>query len=363
MRICPRCTYPLEHIQDPARGATLDHCRRCKGSFLEPGEAGKAFGDLIEPSTWLSHPNTIDLGPSKLLSPIDRKPMHAYVVASDSAAVEVDVCETSRGLWLDAEEGRKLLKIMLENQKKDPQTQPDTEEPGILSYIFQLLTSFPLEVYNPVKRHPVALYSLFGLIVACFIGQTWYVYGEPAMAAFSLYQHVGSVPSEIVHGSRLWGLLTYAFFHGGLMHIFGNLYFLYTFGDNVEDTLGSRRFLLIFFASSIAGALLHIAFFPSSSIPLVGASGAISGLMGAYLILFPEVDVWLVLFFIRFRLNVTFYFLFWIGYQLVMAWITTTKTGAGVAWLAHIGGFGVGVLLGFLMKNASPAVRLRQSAT
>lgn len=361
MRICPRCTYPLEHIQDPARGATLDHCRRCKGSFLEPGQAGKAFGELIEPTSWLSHSSTLDLGPSKLLSPIDRQPMHAYVVSSGSAAVEVDVCNTSRGLWLDAEEGRKLLKIMTENQKNKDKEHPDVQEPGILSYIFQLLTSFPLEVYNPVRKHPVALYTIFGLIVACFVGQLWYLYGDQPTTALYFFNQVGSVPAQIMHGSQLWGLITYAFFHGGLMHIFGNLYFLYTFGDNVEDTLGPTKFLLIFFISSVVGGLLHCAFFPSSSMPLVGASGAISGLMGAYLLLFPEVEVWIVFFFVRFRLNITVYFLFWIGYQILMAWVGFQKTGGGVAWLAHIGGFGAGVLLGVLWRNSSAAVRLRQA--
>lgn len=355
MRTCPRCTFPLKVVQDPANQVELDHCQRCGGNFLEPGDASKAFGKFAEPGVWLAHKNTMHLGPSKLLSPVDQKPMEAYVVASDNGAVEVDLCTTSKGLWLDGKEGKKLLKIMRDNQKKSKDAPPEEEEPGILSLIFQILTGLPIEAYNPVKKPPIALYTIGGIILVCFVIQ---LLVDPSFSSMPFFAKVGSVPSDVLQGSKIWGLITYAFFHGGYAHLLGNLYFYHVFGDNVEDTMGPSNFLLVFFLSSVAGALLHVAFFPNSTIPLVGASGAISGLMGAYLVLFPNVDVWWVFIFYRIRIPVMVYLLFWIGYQVVMV---IFNKGGGVAWLAHIGGFAAGVLLGFLLRKSSPAVQLQKA--
>lgn len=355
MRICPRCTFPLKVVQDPTNKVELDHCSRCGGNFLEPGDAGKTFGNMAEPGVWLAHKNTMHLGPSKLLSPVNQEPMEAYIVASDSNAVEVDYCKASKGLWLDGKEGQKLVKIMQENNRKSEDEPPTEDEPGLLSYLFQLLTGLPIEAYNPVKKPPIALYTIGGVILACFLLQ---LFIDPKFSSMSFFSKVGSVPSEIVHGSKIWGLITYAFFHGGFAHILGNLYFFHVFGDNVEDTMGSTNFVLIFFITSALGALAHIVFFPQSSIPLVGASGAISGLMGAYLVLFPNVDVWWVFIVYRMRVPVMVYLLFWIGYQVVMAVIS--KGGGGVAFLAHIGGFAGGLLLGFLLRKSSPVVQLQQ---
>ncbi len=353
MRTCPRCTYPLTVVTHPENHAELDHCSRCGGSFLLPGDLTEAFGPLADPELWTSDDRTIDLGPSKLRSPIDSNPMHAYVVSSKTAAVELDICQTSGGIWLDALEGEKLIQIMRDNEQNEEA--PSEEEPGVLSYLFQILTGFPVEAYNPVRQPAVTVYSLIGLIALCFGVQLYMIHAGTSTSTF--FSLVGSVPSQVIDGSQLWGLVTYAFFHGGWMHIFGNLYFLYVFGDNVEDTLGIPKFLLIFFLSSIAGALLHTAFFPGSTVPLVGASGAISGLMGAYLVLFPEVKVWMVVLrFVRFKLSMLYYLLFWLGLQVFMAF----HGGKGVAWMAHIGGFAVGILFGFLFRNSSRVIQLRE---
>jgi len=127
-------------------------------------------------------------------------------------------------------------------------------------------------------------------------------------------------------------VLTSMFLHGGWMHLIGNMWFLYIFGDNVEDRYGHARYLMMYLASGIAAAALHIISTPASPIPTVGASGAIGGVMGAYLFLYPHARVMTVI-------------------QIVSGLADHMGTG-GVAWWAHVGGFGTGLGLTFLMQSA-----------
>jgi membrane associated rhomboid family serine protease len=343
-------------IYDREKQVELDHCQRCKGIFLEPGEATKALTKNCEPSVWLAHKSTMHLGKSKLICPVDGEKMDAYIAASEHKAIEIDYCHSCKGLWLDASEGKKLPKITRENQLNDEE-QAKHEEPGILSYLFQLLTRFPVEGYNPVRSYTYALYTIIATIVVCFIVQIAY-FSNHGLQEIDLYRAVGIIPKQVLAGEQIWTMFSHIFFHAGIMHLLGNLYFLYVFGDNIEDTMGSTKFLLIFFASAFLGAALHLALYPNSNIPMIGASGAISGILGAYLLLFPRVDVYVMIFVIRVKLNISFYLGFWIIYQVAMYFISH-PTGGGVAWLAHIGGFVCGLLLAGLMRNLSPVIQLR----
>lgn len=150
-------------------------------------------------------------------------------------------------------------------------------------------------------------------------------------------------------------LLTSMFLHGGWMHLIGNMWFLYIFGDNVEDRYGHARYLMMYLASGIAAAVLHILSTPASPIPTVGASGAIGGVMGAYLFLYPHARVMTLLFlgiFSRLVLIPAIFFLgFWFVIQIVSGLADHMGTG-GVAWWAHVGGFGTGLGVTFLMQSA-----------
>jgi len=139
------------------------------------------------------------------------------------------------------------------------------------------------------------------------------------------------------------------FMHAGWLHIIGNMLYLWIFGDNVEDVMGKLLYPFFYLASGIVAVLAHALLFPGSDVPLVGASGAIAGVLGAYLLFFPKARVLTVVFTIPFsitRIPSWILLLIWFGLQIVNSLLTASASGgAGVAYLAHIGGFGAGFLL------------------
>jgi membrane associated rhomboid family serine protease len=147
-------------------------------------------------------------------------------------------------------------------------------------------------------------------------------------------------------------IFTSMFLHGGLFHLISNMWALYIFGDNVEDRMGPTRFLIFYLLCGAVAATVHVVMNPTSTVPTVGASGAISGVMGAYLVLFPASRViTLVPFFFFpyfFEVPALFFIGLWFGGQLVNALATSALTPpdvGGVAWWAHVGGFVAGIIL------------------
>lgn len=162
-------------------------------------------------------------------------------------------------------------------------------------------------------------------------------------------------------------LLSSMFMHGGFMHLAGNMLYLWIFGDNLEHRFGAFRFLFFYLISGLVGTLAHIALAPDSIIPMLGASGAISGILGAYIVLFPWNQVNAIFFFRMVTLPAIFVIGLWAVMQFVSGWGTlgSVGQGGGVAYAAHIGGFIAGVIVGFLsrllMKREPDTVFRRQS--
>ena len=155
-------------------------------------------------------------------------------------------------------------------------------------------------------------------------------------------------------------LFTSMFLHGGWMHLIGNMWFLWIFGDNVEDRVGHLRFLALYVCGGLAGALTHILFSSQSSVPTVGASGAIAAVMGAYLITFPRARVLTLIpvffFLITREIPAVLILLYWLLLQFLSGAVemaVTDQTQGGVAWFAHIGGFLAGVPLMLLLRRRS----------
>ena len=148
-----------------------------------------------------------------------------------------------------------------------------------------------------------------------------------------------------------WTLISYMFLHGGWLHLIGNMLFLWVFGDNVEDAMGHFRFLIFYLLCGVAAGLFHTMMLPNSEIPLIGASGAVSGVVAAYLMLHPRVRVWvLILFRIPVPLSAGIVLGFWVAFQLFNAF--TSVSGAGqVAWWAHVGGLIAGAILILFMRR------------
>ncbi len=165
----------------------------------------------------------------------------------------------------------------------------------------------------------------------------------------------GSIPQEIIRGQDLITLFTSMFLHGGWMHLIGNMIFLWVFGDNIEAVIGNFKFALFYLLGGLAASLAHVAFNLQSEVPAVGASGAISAILGAYLVMFPNsrIKVMVLIFFRSFYVSAFLFLGIWILQQLIsgMGSLSAAADSGGVAWWAHIGGFVFGLIGGFLFKS------------
>lgn len=205
---------------------------------------------------------------------------------------------------------------------------------------------FPFRDHNPSRKTPYVTWGLIGLNILIFLLYSPML-AEPArLAAF--FGDWAMVPAEISSGQEPFTLISSMFLHGGLMHLAGNMLFLYIYGDNIEDQLGHIPFLIFYLAAGLGADAIHVLSDPYSNVPTVGASGAIAGVMGAYLLLFPraKIDflVILVVIFKVFTLPAFVVLGFWMVLQ-IFGGFNTPSEGGGVAYWAHIGGFITGLLL------------------
>ncbi|NDR59356.1 rhomboid family intramembrane serine protease [Aliiruegeria sabulilitoris] len=201
---------------------------------------------------------------------------------------------------------------------------------------------FPIRDHNPSGRTPFVTYLLIAANILIFLSY-WDLMNYPRDLMI-FYDHYALIPARPSLGSYL----TSMFLHGGIWHLLGNMLFLWIFGDNLEDEMGHGGFALFYLASGIAAGLVHVMLSPGSMVPTVGASGAIAGVMGGYLLLFPRarVDVLLIIIILIRVISVPAWvmLLLWFGLQLLGAAGSDPDTG-GVAYWAHTGGFVVGAIL------------------
>lgn len=204
---------------------------------------------------------------------------------------------------------------------------------------------FPFRDHNPSRRTPYVTWGLIALNIIIFALYSPLLGDDVALSQF--FDEWAMVPREIVSGYAPQTLVTSMFLHAGLMHLGGNMLFLWIYGDNIEDTLGHVMFLAFYLACGLAAGVAHIIADTGSNIPTVGASGAIAGVMGAYLLLFPkakiDIAVIFIVFFKVFTLPAFVVLGIWMGLQLFSG-LGSTGAGGGVAYWAHIGGFIAGIV-------------------
>ena len=239
----------------------------------------------------------------------------------------------------------------------------------------------PLRDDNPTRRVPVLTVLLILANVGIyFLVQPQGMAGSESEATRFSFQYA-AIPCEIITGEPLseeelptttsqadncqrggapvfadkqvWLAVVFSmFFHGSLLHLGGNMLFLWVFGNNIEDHLGAARYLVFYLLAGIVATGAHVAIQPDSTIPLVGASGAVAGVMGAYLVWFPNAPVLTAFFFfvILFReISAKWLLGFWFVSQFFV------NPNAGVAWMAHVGGFAFGVAVGLLVRASRGA--------
>jgi len=216
----------------------------------------------------------------------------------------------------------------------------------------------PLRDNIPARSWPV-------VTVLLIIANFYFFYQELLLSDAALAKHIhawGLVPADFLarlarepfRGETYLPLITNLFLHGGWMHIIGNMWFMWIFADNVEDRLGKIRFVFFYFLCGIAANLTQTLVDPASAVPTIGASGAISGVLGSYLAFFPRARILtlipLFLLFPIIEIPAVFFLVLWFIFQLQSGALALFTAGTGIAWWAHIGGFVAGFALARIIK-------------
>ncbi|MDO5605139.1 MAG: rhomboid family intramembrane serine protease [Paracoccus sp. (in: a-proteobacteria)] len=201
---------------------------------------------------------------------------------------------------------------------------------------------FPIRDHNPSERTP---YVTIGLMIANI---ALFLLTEPWAGGYMRLWHEWALyPGAVTQGHMLGGLFTHMFLHAGLLHLGGNLLFLWIFGDNLEEQMGHFGFALFYLACGLAAAGAQIAANPAETIPMVGASGAIAGVMGGYLLLFPRarVDILIIIIILIRVVSIRAWIMLGLWFALQLAGSFTLLGDSGVAYWAHAGGFIAGIIL------------------
>ena len=230
----------------------------------------------------------------------------------------------------------------------------------------------PLKDDNPTQGKPIVSYGIIGFCILIFLAQTGlsetelrdftYSYGLIPSVLMGLDQ----LPNDLYRISPIGTIFTSMFMHGGWMHLIGNMLYLWIFADNIEDDLGTLNFVIFYFVSGVGAAMAQVLMDVNSQIPMIGASGAIGGVLGAYLINYPNARVLVLIplgFFSQLiKIRALYVLGFWFILQFVNSFLTVSSSGGGVAYAAHIGGFVTGVvLILFLNKKNNKKVIIKKT--
>lgn len=359
-RLCPRCTFTLVPRPNVAPG--VEACPQCDGAFYDADACRAALGPRGDCAGW-PVPGFVRAGGSpRIECPGGHGFLRRWRIAAGGASraeVEVDACATCRSVWFDAGEVGRLQAALRDatfpgKPRADPgaptlraERWPDElieidtdvsfeDTPSARSYLFQFLTGLPLWAGQRAGRFPVVTAAL---ILACAAR-----FGADEAAGYRgehpPYEAWAAVPAELRRGAHLGTVLTHMFVHAGWDHVLGNLWFLWTFGDHVERRIGRLRLVALYFASGVLGIAAETLVTARPEVPVVGASGAIAGLMGATLALTPRARIRTMVVFSRLEVPVALFLLLWVGFT---AFEASLGSYSEVAWVAHLGGFAAGL--------------------
>lgn len=337
---CPACGTPTLRFVRGGDSRIAD-CSSCHGLWLEDGALNDAISSEHDHVDDYSH--EVNLG--QRLRTSDRQcrrcrvPMEHYQLLSNYR-VEIDCCPSCDGVWLDHDE---VAQVMHSPLLKDALADLN-KKVSWKSWLFQFFTAMPVEYNVQPQKVPFVTWTLIALCTVIFLGNLNGPESEHWILVNLGLNSDAPDPLQIV-----LQLLTYQFVHGGLMHLLGNMYFLWIIGDNLEDALGHWAFLGLYLLSGMMAALAELLLFDSSQGPLllVGASGSIAALFGLYLMWFRHASLTFMIVVYQKKLAPHWYFLIWSGINIFGMF---TSQG-GVAWAAHLGGFGFGLLLGYVLRD------------
>jgi len=360
--ICLKCKSTM--VTQIINGVEVDFCLKCQGIWFDKLELEKVLGSNKDNLL-------MELSSSGKVSNFTCPKCYSYLYQIEliqGSGIIVETCFKCDGFFLDKGELIKLkahiklnnIPISTKNKKpinneestvllyKKQQKPVDTYMFDVESFpvqFFQFATGLPIEkaptdkLFTPVTGTLIAI-NTFIFLFTYFVGglEKW----VPIL---------GMIPQNIVHGDRLITIFTSMFTHGGWFHIIGNMYFLFVTGDDVEKIMGPWWFLIFYLCGGFMADLGQLVMSSNSIIPHIGASGAISVLIGAYVVMLPKRRFFFRIFYFlwfNFKLEVPVYvyIVFWFGLQLLNAKLNTQ----GIAWWTHISGFTFGVIVAIFLK-------------
>jgi membrane associated rhomboid family serine protease/Zn-finger nucleic acid-binding protein len=327
-------------------------CPTCQGRAVSMAVLEHTFGavELVGQLNEKARPDSPATGRPCMIC---RRPMVEVGVVAERY-LPLDVCPRCRFVWFDAQELQDALatsfselaerlaryrRPVITGYDAYPETVQPSQPEGLGEWVLTLL-GLPVEESAPERvRRPWVTWVLSGLIagISLLAWTDW----EATLQAWSF------IPAEAFrHGGLTW--LTAFFLHGSLLHLVGNLYFLWLLGDNVEDVLGPRRYTALILAATLSGHLLHWLGDPRSQVPVIGASGGISGIIAFYACRFPHARLKVLWWFWRWpiwlSLSVWVWFGLWVAWQLLGAFVQLRGFGS-VSYLGHLGGIAAGLAL------------------
>jgi len=377
---CPVCQTTLRPVR--SRDLEVDVCPHCGGTFFDRGELRETLDAVL---TTGEAPDA-RLQPDRRALAVQRLQEHSRDCPRCAATMTklnycydsniiLDRCPRCEGIWADRGEVLKCAQYRKGDPKLDRMTASMAENarrqqafrdaaargsapmrPTYLGWAWWYLPALiPLGDDEPSRRLPVVTVGLLTVNTVIFVGMVLRLSLEGRIGVFDTF---GLIPSRVLSGEQAWGLLTGMFLHAGLFHLFGNMLFLWVFGDNVEDAFGRLRFLGFYLVCGLAAGLAHVVTNMGSELPCVGASGAISGVLGAYLVLYPRASIRTLVLGNLTEVPAYVYIGIWIALQVLYA-VSYTAVGVqgGVAWFAHIGGFAAGLTLAWGLRRRALAER------
>lgn len=314
-------------------GREVDICPRCSGLWCEPWDwSTERLGEapIVGPFDERAA-DIIDGGPGKLECPECAAPLTALAVHG-VRELEIDQCDRCGGVWFDHHEWEYLGALRSWQEHRETSARDTTWS----EWFFQLVLQLPIEFNVPPRRFPLVTLLI---IVVCA--------GVQLLGGADRFADSGLEVADLRSFEWIVALPSHLFIHANWLHLIANAYFLYIVGDNIEDVLGSALYLVLFFACGILGAALHLLLASAYGVtePLVGASGAIAGIMAAYLLLFPTARLTFMLLLFQFKLPAWGWMSIWLAIQVVGFLADPTSEVTHVGWTAHVGGFAAGLLL------------------
>ncbi|HWB78838.1 MAG TPA: rhomboid family intramembrane serine protease, partial [Nannocystaceae bacterium] len=319
-------------VDTSALRVQIDACPVCFGAWFDPGELDVLAGQLEDVEQVLDPESK----PGKRGCVLGHGAMSEHSLPG-VISTPVDRCASCGGIWLDGHERRKLAKAST-SEGQGTKTERWFKRGAI--WAAQVLTHLPVEVDNPARGTPWVVFLAIATFFTVFIAQE---------LGYIDTEYYALLPGRLKRDGDYATLFTYMFMHGSWAHLLGNVYFLYTFGDNIEHLFGRIRFAIFFVGAGLVAGVVHVLLTKKTGIPVVGASGSIAAVLAAYLWAFPRARLFQVILWVQLKIPVWAYLVVWVGFHVLMGFWGTGKFATETAWFAHLGGFLIGIAVTPLM--------------